>query len=113
MPLAGIVTLVGVALTVAALAYYLIHVIVLLGRTHFNLGTIVAGLRAIAHQAAPLERIVGEMNQDLHEVQSLMGRLVQVKVLEGAEEAREVGAAASAPGAASAAGEWGVQQWPT
>lgn len=72
MPTAGIVTLLGVALTVAALALYLIHVIVLLRKTSFALGTIIAGLRAIAFQARPLAQLVGEINRDLGDVQAVL-----------------------------------------
>ncbi len=89
MPLAAIATLIGVALTVAALAYYLIHVILLLRRTHFNLGTIIAGLRAIAHQTAPLDELVGDINRDLGQVQDLLEGLLADKLgvdaLEGDE----------------------------
>lgn len=80
MPVAGIVTLIGVALTVAALAYYLIHVILLLRSVHFNLGTIVAGLRAIAHQTAPLEQLVGGINSELGQVQDLLEGLIAAKL---------------------------------
>lgn len=72
MPLAGIVTLLCVALTVAALAFFLIHVIILLRTTSFALGTIVAGLRAIAYQTRPLAQLVGEINRDLGDVQSVL-----------------------------------------
>jgi hypothetical protein len=65
MPLAGIVTLIGIGLTVAALAFYLIHVIILLRQTSFALGTIVAGLRSIAHATTPLGPVLTEVNTDL------------------------------------------------
>lgn len=68
MPLAGIVTLIGITLTVLALAAYLLHVIWLLHKTSFALGTIVAGLRAIAHQTEAVGPVVDEMSQDLTEV---------------------------------------------
>jgi hypothetical protein len=65
MPLAGIVTLIGIGLTVAALAFYLIHVIILLRKTSFALGTIVAGLRSIAYATTPLGPVLTEVNADL------------------------------------------------
>lgn len=80
MPLAGIVTLVAVALTVAALALYLIHVIVLLRATSFALGTIIAGLRAIAHQTAPLGPVLSEINEDLAETQAALEEVLGVEL---------------------------------
>lgn len=72
MPVAGIVTLVAIGLTVAALAFYLLHVLLLLRSTSFTLGTIIAGLRAIAHQTRPVGDIVAGINDDLGEVQSAL-----------------------------------------
>lgn len=72
MPAAGIVTLVGIALTVLALAAYLLHVIWLLHRTSFALGTVVAGLRAIALQTQPIGPVVTDINQDLIETQEAL-----------------------------------------
>lgn len=72
MPAAGLITLIGVALTVVALAYFLIHVILLLRETSFHLGTVVAGLRAIAHQTEPVGQVVAEINQDLTEVKQAL-----------------------------------------
>ena len=72
MPAAGIVTLVAVGLLVAALAFYLLHVLVLLRRTSFTLGTIVAGLRAIAFQTRPVGEIVTGINDDLGEVEEAL-----------------------------------------
>lgn len=80
MPLAGIVTLVAVALTVAALALYLIHVIVLLRATSFTLGTIIAGLRAIAYQTAPLGPVLTEINEDLAETQAALEEVLGVEL---------------------------------
>lgn len=72
MPVAGIVTLVAIGLTVAALAFYLLHVLVLLRTTSFTLGTIVAGLRAIAYQTRPVGEVVSAINTDLGEVKAAL-----------------------------------------
>lgn len=72
MPAAGIVTLVAIGLTVAALAFYLLHVLVLLRATSFTLGTIVAGLRAIAYQTRPVGEVVSAINADLGEVKEAL-----------------------------------------
>lgn len=65
MPLAGVVTLIAVFLTVAALAFYLIRIAIILNHVNFTLGTIVAGLRSIAMGAEPLEPLIGEIYQHL------------------------------------------------
>lgn len=82
MPAAGIVTLVAIALAVLAIAGYLLHVIWLLHRTSFALGTIVAGLRAIAYQTRPLGPIVRAINADLAAVQDALEGILGVE-LEG------------------------------
>lgn len=65
LPLAGIVFLVGVFLTVAVLAAYLIRIALILVHVNFTLGTIIAGVRAIATQVEPLHPVVTEINNDL------------------------------------------------
>lgn len=75
MPLAAVVTLIGVTLTVLALALYLIRVAVILKHVNFTLGTIVAGLRSIANQTAPLDDVVGEINTDLADVRTALEAL--------------------------------------
>lgn len=76
MELAAVVTLIGVALTVVALAVYLITVAAILKHVNFTLGTIVAGLRSIANQTEPLGVVVGEINQDLADVRGALEGLV-------------------------------------
>lgn len=65
LPLSGIVFLVGVFLTVAVLAAYLIRIALILVHVNFTLGTIIAGVRAIATQVEPLNPVIGEINNDL------------------------------------------------
>ena len=77
MPIAGIVTLIGVALIVAALAIYLIWVAVLLRTVSFNLGTIIAGVRAIAMQAQPLGQRFRQINTNLGASQQTLHRFVE------------------------------------
>lgn len=76
MPVAGIVTLVAIALVVLVLAAYLLHVIWLLRKTSFTLGTIVAGLRAIAHQTAPVGDVVAGINDDLGQVRAALEQIL-------------------------------------
>lgn len=80
MPVAGIVTLVAITLAVLAIAGYLLHVIWLLHRTSFALGTIVAGLRAIAYQTCPIGPVVREVNADLAAVQDALEAILGVEL---------------------------------
>lgn len=65
MSLAGIVTLVLVGLLVAALAFYLLWVVVILARLTDTLGKVVFGVRSIAHRLAPVDEVVTQVNSDL------------------------------------------------
>lgn len=85
MPAAAIVTLIGVALTVAALAAFLVHVAWMLRHASFTLGEIIAGLRAIADKTEPLGPVLEEVNRDLAETKAALDGLLEAKL--GAEEA--------------------------
>jgi hypothetical protein len=65
MSLAAVVTVVLVGLLVAALAFYLLWVVVILRRLTDTLGKVVFGVRAIAHRLAPLDEVVTQVNTDL------------------------------------------------
>lgn len=65
MPLAAVVTLIGVALTVVVLAAYLIRVAAILQHVNFTVGTINAGVRAIAQGAEPLDPLISEIYSHL------------------------------------------------
>jgi hypothetical protein len=62
---ATVVTLIGVGLIVAVLAYYLIWITLTLWRVHFNLGTILVGVRAICKQVEPVPKYVGIILNDV------------------------------------------------
>lgn len=65
MGLATILTLVGVAIIVAALALYLIMISWILNRVSFRLGTVLIGVRAIVHQVEDVPRYVGIILNDV------------------------------------------------
>lgn len=71
----GILTIVGVAVVLAAVAVYLIIYLVLLRSAMRTLGTVNAGVRAIGRRVEPLEPILIEVNGDLSAVRD---RLVAV-----------------------------------
>ena len=92
MPLVAVVTLIGVALTVLALAGYLIQVALILRHVNFTLGTIIAGVRSIANQTEPLGPIIDEINRDLADVRSSLDGLLARK---GVSTQRSPGLASS------------------
>ncbi len=50
---------------VAALAFYLLWVVVILRRLTDTLGKVTFGVASIAHRVAPVKGLVGEINGDL------------------------------------------------
>lgn len=65
MSAAAIAALVVTGVLVAALAFYLLWVVVILRRLTDTLGKVVFGVASIAHRVEPVERLVGEINGDL------------------------------------------------
>jgi len=65
MPAAAVAALVVTGVLVAALALYLIWVVVILRDLTDTLGKVVFGVGAIAHRVQPVETLVGEINTDL------------------------------------------------
>lgn len=65
MSAAAIVTLVLVGLLIAALAAYLVRVVLILRHVVDTLGKVTFGVRAIAHRTEPLAPVLDEVNADL------------------------------------------------
>lgn len=65
MSAAALAALIVTAVLVAALAFYLLWVVVILRRLTDTLGKVVFGVGAIAHRVQPVEHLVGEINADL------------------------------------------------
>ena len=68
MPAAAVVTIVIALVIAAALAYYLIRVVIVLRAVNDSLGKITFGVRAIAHQTAPLAELLTPIKTDLEAV---------------------------------------------
>ncbi len=68
MSAAAIAALVVTAVLVAALACYLIWVVLILRRLTDTLGKVVFGVASIAHRVQPVEGLVTEINGDLSDV---------------------------------------------
>ncbi len=71
-----VVTLIGVAIAVAAVALYLIIIAYTLNRVSFNVGTVLIGVRAIAQQCEPLQGAVSSIVSDVAAIEQAMGNLV-------------------------------------
>lgn len=65
MSAAAIAALVVTGVLVAALAFFLLWVIVILRRLTDTLGKVLFGVRAIAHRVEPVGPVVNELNGDL------------------------------------------------
>ncbi len=76
MGLATIVTLIGVAITVAALAFYLITIAATLRHVSFTVGTVLIGVRAIAAQCQPLQPVVRDIVNDVSAIDDDLEALV-------------------------------------
>lgn len=87
MPAAAVATLVLVAVLVAALAFYLIWVILILRRVTGTLGKVTFGVRAIAHRTEPIAPILNDVNANLGAVADALEGIV-AKASAPAAEAR-------------------------
>jgi len=76
VPAAAIATLVVTFLLVAALAFYLIWVVLILRRITDTLGKVTFGVRAIAHRTEPITPLVTALNTDLVAVADALESLV-------------------------------------
>ena len=97
MPAAGVVTLILVFVTVAALAAALVRVAQLLKHVNFTLGTVIAGVRAIELATRPINPVLGDIANDLAATQGALDGLLAAKAGPGPR------ATASAPAPAAAA----------
>jgi hypothetical protein len=73
----AILTIVGVAVVLAAVAAYLIAYLLVLRSAMKTLGTVNAGVRAIGRRVEPLEPILAEVNGDLTAVRDRLGVVVR------------------------------------
>lgn len=74
---ATIGTLVGTAIIVAALAFYLISIAATLRHVSFTVGTVVIGVRAIANQTKPLAPVVRDIVSDIKAIEDGLEGLVE------------------------------------
>jgi hypothetical protein len=77
MSAAAIAAIAVTAVLVAALASYLIWVVLILRRLSDTLGKVVFGVSAIAHRVQPIGPLVGELNSDLGSVADALEALAR------------------------------------
>ena len=75
MSTAAIAAIVVTGVLVAALAFYLLWVLVILRRLTDTLGKVVFGVASIAHRVEPVEQVIGEINSDLIAVADALDEL--------------------------------------
>ena len=61
MGAATVVTLIGVAIIVAAIALYLINICLILNHVSFTVGTVISGVKAIAQACEPLAPVIRDI----------------------------------------------------
>jgi hypothetical protein len=77
MNIFAILTIVGAAVVLGAVAVYLIAYLVVLRTAMRTLGTVNAGVRAIGRRVEPLEPILAEVNGDLSAVRDRLVTIVR------------------------------------
>ncbi|HWH30830.1 MAG TPA: hypothetical protein VNU26_18055 [Mycobacteriales bacterium] len=75
MSTAAVLALVVAGVLVAALAFYLLWVVVILRQLTDTLGKVQFGVSAIAHRVQPVEQVVTEINADLGAVADALEQL--------------------------------------
>ncbi|MDQ6650431.1 MAG: hypothetical protein M3Z02_09990 [Actinomycetota bacterium] len=76
MSAAAVAAIIVSTVLVAALAFYLIWVVLILRRLTDTLGKVVFGVASIAHRVQPVQGLVGEINGDLTAVAEALEALV-------------------------------------
>lgn len=77
MPGSAIAAIVVTGVLIAALAFYLIWVVLILRRLTDTLGKVVFGVASIAHRVQPVGGLVGEINGNLGAVADALDTLVR------------------------------------
>lgn len=87
MGIEAILLFVGLAVAVLAIALYLIVVAYMLNDVSFTVGTVLVGVRSIAHATKPIGPVVRGIEQDITFVATALDNLMQDA--EDAEAERE------------------------
>jgi len=85
MGAATVVTLLGVAIIVAAIALYLIVIASTLNHVSYTLGTVIIGVKAIVNQTDPVPKYVGIILNDVTAIDQAANQLLAWGERSGAE----------------------------
>ena len=76
MGAATVVTLLGVGIIVAAIALYLINIVLILNHVSFTVGTVIIGVRAIAAACEPLAPVIRDIANNVSAIDENLEVLV-------------------------------------
>ena len=76
MGAATVVTLIGVAIIVAALALYLTKICFILNHVSFTVGTVIIGVKAIAQACEPLAPVIRDIANNISAIDEDLEALV-------------------------------------
>jgi|tagenome__1003787_1003787.scaffolds.fasta_scaffold20057491_2 hypothetical protein len=76
MGAATVVTLIGVAIIVAAIALYLINICLILNHVSFTVGTVIIGVKAIAQACEPLAPVIRDIANNIASIDDDLEALV-------------------------------------
>ncbi len=76
MGAATVVTLIGVAIIVAAIALYLIKISLILNHVSFTVGTVIIGVKAIAQACEPLAPVIRDIQNNISAIDEDLEALV-------------------------------------
>lgn len=76
MGAATVVTLIGVAICVAAIALYLINISLILNHVSFTVGTVIIGVKAIAQATEPLAGVIRDIQNNVAAIDDDLEALV-------------------------------------
>ena len=85
MGIESILLFIGIAAIVVVLALYLITVAAMLNHVSFTVGTILVGVRSIAHQTAPIGGVVREIVREVQGIEEDLDALLEVAEEEPAQ----------------------------
>ena len=73
---ATVVTLIGVAIIVAAIVLYLINICLILNHVSFTVGTVIIGVKAIGQACEPLAGVIRDINNNISAIDEDLEALV-------------------------------------
>ncbi len=98
MGAATVVTLIGVAIIVAAIVLYLINICLILNHVSFTVGTVIIGVKAIAQACEPLAPVIRDIANNVASIDDDLEALVTGGEGRPRKESRSLAGAGGAGG---------------